>query len=136
VSESLSRQAMFDRAVIGLRSQGYERSVDAVGTCLYASHGNERRCAWGWVDRDLTPDHNFGTVSSLRSNNIGIAAKLDQADLDFANALQRCHDFASSPSEMRAMLRAFAIMFMLLWPTSDGELPVVHDRVAFEVDLP
>ena len=50
-----SHQEMFDRAVRGLASQGFQQALEG-NACVYdmpMSDGPIRHCAWGWVDTEL-----------------------------------------------------------------------------------
>lgn len=114
----LTRQEMFDRAFIGLRSQGFQRCVDDTATCVY--HGrNGTHCAWGWVDPDGTPHGNSGGgVLTLRVAHRGLAARLSEDDLEFAVDLQSVHDsgWARSTVQMEPRLRDFASKYNLTVP--------------------
>ena len=101
---AISRQEMFNRAFIGLASQGFTRCMSG-GDCVYLADDG-RRCAWGWVDASLGAGDN-GDVGNLRDQGIGIAAKLDDDDLLFAMELQATHD-ESTNTALQEDLRLFA----------------------------
>lgn len=117
MSEPLTRQEMFDRAVIGLRSQGFTRCLHARGGCAYAD-GAGRHCAWGWVDTELPYDQAL-FVAALARDKIGLAATLDHTDLEFVVGLQVCHDAGIMPDSMERRLRALAITYDLIFPESE-----------------
>ncbi len=106
----MTRQEMFNKAVRGLRSQGFRRCTDDLGRCLY-SDNNGRHCAWGWVD-----EASWDAVGTVRMLPAGIAATLNDDDLDWAVRLQSCHDKHDSPAGMEEVLRKFADDFNLTWP--------------------
>lgn len=113
MSELPSRQEMFDRAVIGLRSQGFQRAHEP-GGCVYQTHDG-LRCAWGWIDMSL--DRNDGgSVSTLRSRKRGIAEFLNADDADWAAGLQSCHDMGMTPDNMVYQLVRFADRYGLIFP--------------------
>lgn len=104
-----SRQEMFDRAFLGLSGQGFVKAVESVGgrePCVYVDPEG-RRCAWGHVDPSLGP-RDVGTVYNLSEEGRGIAGRMTAGDLDFARALQRCHDGSGGPDDMRERLLKFA----------------------------
>lgn len=108
-------QEMFDKAVRGLASQGWNRCLSNgdYGTCCYSNQAN-MRCAWGWVDLELGIEH-VGTVYDL-ANNGGIAATLSREELQFARQLQIAHDGAFEPRNMLHDMRVLARDYGLKWP--------------------
>ncbi len=129
-----TRQEMFDRAVRGLRSQGWERCITPEvrspaagpqapgGNCVYERRlddGRVMHCAWGWVDPEGTADprvkedHN---VKMLADDGIGLAAVLGEHDLWFAKQLQRCHDEPGGGEWMERRFRTLAEECNLTWP--------------------
>lgn len=119
----LTRQEMFERAVRGLSSQGYrkcgmgvaEMSCEDVPACAYSSLDGKTHCAWGWVDPTLTA-RQTGTVNTLRTYGVGVAAELTDEDLSFACDLQSCHDCSRDPASMRQALVEFGAKHGLAWP--------------------
>ena len=126
----MTRQEMFDKAVIGLRSQGWERcsifeGAAGVERCVYQKRVGDsvQRCAWGWVDQSLTGLIS-GTVGNLRERGIGLAADLSYAEANWADNMQAAHDnfnyagtvvfFEAPPMEQR--FREFAADNDLIWP--------------------
>ncbi len=112
----ITRQEMFDRAVRGLRSQGFERAAvsSGMGTrCVYQTKSGHR-CAWGWVDRSLTNES--GRVDTLHIRKVGLAATLEEWDVSWALSLQEAHDVSKSPADMERTLRNFAITYELVFP--------------------
>jgi hypothetical protein len=114
----LTRQEMFSRAYLGLKSQGFTqcaRPNDAgLMQCVYEKDG--KRCAWGWVDLSLT-ENDIGTVVGLRGNGRGLAAELSGDDAEFAMELQKVHDsFDRDGLPMALRLRDFATKYGLTVP--------------------
>jgi hypothetical protein len=105
-------QEMYNRAVIGLRSQNWERAVDENGNCVDCTPGGAR-CAWGWVDPVATK-HMWENVATLRDSGVGVAASLSDVQLTFALALQSTHD--SKLPGMEARLRDLGHRWRLDWP--------------------
>lgn len=119
----LSRQEMLDRAVKGLRSQGWERCIAPSGACHYFL--NDKRCAWGWVDPEGTyrgGNVPVGDLYTIRREGIGLAADLPAADVDFAYELQRCHDDRGNitPDMVEARFHSFTLHNGLKWPLDEG----------------
>ena len=122
----LTKQEMFDRAYIGLASQGFEQCTTSLGTCIYTSNDGSKHCAWGWVDPaawalTAVSVPSFGaSLDSLISARIGIAADLYENGLyTLASALQGAHDSANSADDMKVKFRQLAQDFNLTIP----ELP-------------
>ena len=109
----LTKQEMFNRAVRGLRSQGFTRCMVAGMGCSYGD-GEGHHCAWGWVDTSLANE--IGSVYALRDRGIGVAAQLSTDDVEFAAALQTAHDCGLTPVRMEGSLRALAERHNLTWP--------------------
>ena len=111
----MTKQEMFNLAVRGLRSQGWVRAFDTVrGGCVYET-SEGLRCAWGWVDRELTSAV-CGTVGRLYDDGVGLAAKLDAERLAFAAELQRIHDYEELLPSMEARFRELGERHNLEWP--------------------
>jgi hypothetical protein len=112
----ITNQEMFDRAVRGLRSQGFERCLSADGEPVY-NDGCGKRCAWGWVDDSIPPNkHNSFFVEGLAADQVGLACTLDIDQLAFARSLQWCHDDSSNPTTMQRRLRQLCYRERLTWP--------------------
>lgn len=120
----LTKQEMFERAVRGLASQGWEQSQDPDnGQCLYATVAEDglvlRRCAPGASPPDGTAGHESMTVIDLRAHRIGVAAELSDEDAVFAQELQQVHDGQGSRApaiEMRRAYAKFGYHHGLKWP--------------------
>lgn len=117
----LTKQEMFNKAYLGLASQGFERcgeyrAGDSSGlrrfVCEYSNREGTRHCAWGWVDTSI-PYGTLGRVTHLA----GIALTLSNADLTFATRLQLQHDVAASPNDMKNRLHTLASDYGLTVPT-------------------
>lgn len=110
----MNKQEIFTKAYIGLRDQGFERSVtvDEHGdeTCAYRGD-NGLKCAIGHCIPDErykpelegdTPNHN----PKLLGKALGFS--LTPEDALWLTDLQRCHDSACSGSGVQRYLRRFA----------------------------
>ncbi len=122
-----SNQEMFDRAVRGLASQGWQKSESDDrhhGTlCVYRKEmpdGSVRHCAWGWVDPEGTAHNPDGSVETLYANGTGLAASHSGMNLMFARNLQRSHDNSSDAGSMVLAFRALAERYGLSTEVMDG----------------
>ncbi len=105
-----SMQEMFDRAARGLASQGWMQSLsgyDRFGEakCVYdmpMSDGSIRHCAWGWVDPEGTANAGTLGIGSLRRRCFGLAPRLSERQMEFAEYLQMAHDESPRPEAMMA----------------------------------
>lgn len=121
-----SRQEMFNRAYLGLKSQGFQRAHSLADGCLYLMDDG-KRCAWGWVDPEGTVNQwgqpMVGSVTTLASRGCGIAAGLGLDDMEFAMDLQEAHDRTDlwpADGRMAGALAKFAAKYGLTIPTSEG----------------
>lgn len=110
----MTRQEMFEKAMRGLASQGWERAVRSrwqPAACVYQT-ADGKRCAWGWVDMSLTAEstgdvHNCG----------GLADSLDEWTRAWARRLQATHDsYREDPRPLRDRFIDFAGENNLTWP--------------------
>lgn len=112
---ALTKQDLFNRAVRGLASQGWQRAAhDVDGPCYYASESTALRCAWGHCDPSITPK-DIGTIYMLRHLERGLARWLTTAGYDFAGDLQRTHDMHRDQF-MKYYFSAIAAEHKLVWP--------------------
>lgn len=118
----MTNQEMFDKAVRGLRSQGFTQCTllneNGMNRCMYADN-NGKHCAWGWVDEATWhPDVNKPAVifSDLRRLGVGLAARLPEAQHSFARDLQSAHDGNNKSHGMEAALRELAVRYHLTFP--------------------
>lgn len=112
------RQEMFDRAVRGLASQGFEK-CEIGGSCRYADNEG-RHCAWGWVDPSLTSS-DMESVYGIRHK--GVAATMSEDEiLGFGLSLQKAHDLVYTfnttmvKTTMVKTLQRVANKYGLTWP--------------------
>lgn len=117
----LSKQEMFNRAYIGLKSQGFKQCVREDGECLY-SNGSGMHCAWGWINPDTTLEEGDGLADY--GNIDKIYAELDASGKDFARALQNLHDTNNNPKVMERALYRFAGLYNLNIPSTTTETTV------------
>ncbi len=112
----MKKQEMFDLAVRGLRSQGFNRCL-VNGDPVYAD-GTGRCCAWGWVDPQTaaSPEYSKYYVNGLMADGVGVAAGLDLGAISFARQLQWCHDDSPTPSTMERRLKQLGERESLQWP--------------------
>lgn len=109
----MTLQEMFDKAYMGLYSQGFKKCNNSVH-CVY-SDGKGNHCAWGWVDPTLGADVT-GRVYSLYQSGVGIAGTLNEGQLNFASDLQGAHDASCTPKHMKRLLNNLAQQYNLLVP--------------------
>lgn len=112
MSMSMTTQEMFDVAVAGLASQGFERSGQETGsgfTCKY-SDDKGRHCAYYYVDprTDLVE-------GQICENQEGFDEKPYHFRA-FSRALQDAHDEGETPDMMRSKLRSLAADYSLTLP--------------------
>lgn len=107
-------QEMFNKAYIGIRSQGFSRCY-VEGKCVYSSNG--KHCAWGWVDTNI-PDGAYpsSNVKDLYYMKKGVAAHLSFDELGFAYELQHTHDVSYTEYSMEMNLRGLATHYGLTIP--------------------
>lgn len=124
-AEIPSRQEMYDRAYRGLAGQDWER-VTVNGHCAYlkVSDGRILRCAWGHVDPEETGRcADAGNVFDLAWAKVGLAGRLSEDDLMWADELQGMHDGAGfgreregCPVDMEERFHWFAAKHGLVIP--------------------
>lgn len=115
----MTRQEMFDKAVRGMASQGFERCSrpsrrGEPGDYVCAYTDGCSHCAWGWVDESL--EDIDASISTLQIQAIGLAGELDAATVKWAQELQECHDNGGTPESMVRRLREFAREHNLTFP--------------------
>lgn len=113
----ITKQEMFTRSVVGLRSQAFARCL--VEDEPVYNDGDGKRCAWGWVDESIGPEkkNNGYYVSGLAEFGIGKVAKtLDLEHQAFAGELQWCHDDSATPTTMERRLRQLGVREKVIWP--------------------
>ena len=120
-----TRQEVFNRAYLGLASQGFQQSKSSCGpetsACMYRG-ANGRRCAIGWCIPDEKYDPNFEGKNVLENWKIVRAIGLDITDqqfgpdLQFARSLQVAHDAAKTSMDMRYRLDMVAKKYHLTVP--------------------
>jgi len=110
----MTRQEMFDRAVRGLRAQGWAQCMQtAHAGCAYENDLGQR-CAWGHVDTSLSRID--PSVYTLYNRGQGVAGQLSLIDAGWAQQLQNVHDSYPLPEEMEAAYRIFADTHNLHFP--------------------
>ena len=124
-----TRQEMFDRAVRGLASQGWQQCVleeDEFGgrNCVYSRDG--KHCAWGWVDQAAW-SHLDTPLNRLAEAGVGFAGKLSMSDRSWARALQNTHDNNEQPKQMLLAMYNFGQASGLSWPE---DVPTELDATA------
>ena len=112
----MTKQEMFNRAVRGLRSQGWEQAYsNERGSCVYETEDG-KRCAYGWIDPSLGRE-TIGSVQTLCYRKIGLAAELDRIAILFAEELQMAHDTSKNSEHMRTKFVMLAEIHGLTWPS-------------------
>ena len=107
-------QEIFNKAYLGLASQGFQQAVDSMGACQYLDdHG--LRCAVGHCLSN-PPRHSDFNVYSLIQNNPDAAKDLAGVSFDFLADLQLCHDLGKTPVDMVELLKRFVARYYLTVP--------------------
>ena len=121
--QGLTKQEMFDRAVRGLRGQGWQQAIKinchGDSNCVYYDEETGRRCAWGHVDPEGTRYIGNVNVWSLYRGGVGLAKLLDEEGVSFASSLQDAHDaggLSLSPEDLEQRLRDLGTRYNLTWP--------------------
>ncbi len=118
------KQEMFNAAFIGLASQGFERSVDDTGQCLYRGP-NKKKCAIGWclTDEEVESIDIYDDAHDVvwefwtgdRSGDEFYSFNM------FAHELQEVHDTSEIPDVMEEKLISFATTRHLNVPSIGDE---------------
>lgn len=109
----MTLQEIFSTAFIGLRNQGFERSM-AFGGCMYRGEGG-LKCAIG----HCIPDEKYTFDLEGAAADIPMIMKAIGADNKIALPvieLQEAHDNGSNPRRMEILLREFAEQYGLEVP--------------------
>lgn len=114
----MTKQEIFNKAFIGLKSQGFKQSVWA-NNCKY-NGPNNTHCAIGWVIPNLPETYSIGAIAwSFPEKLIGVIAE-DHNELDqlrpFLQDLQTAHDLGYEPETMKSKLERFAKTYELEIP--------------------
>lgn len=109
----MNTQEVFDKAYLGLKSQGFRKSANHNNKCFYRGPAG-LKCAIGHCIPDkaycVDWDSKNGTLAS------DIQAELKEMDYDlfsevsgdFLDNLQAVHDNSNSPEDMKRRLQDFA----------------------------
>ena len=108
------KQEAFNAAWLGLKSQGFELSVDINGICRYRGQ-NGLKCALGWC----VPDDMYNPKIEGWGARDLLLSICEQTDVLFFDKLQICHDYAKDPSDMERRLRDLAKDYNLTIPEGD-----------------
>lgn len=113
----MTRQEIFNKAYLGLKSQGFKQSEWA-GSCKY-NGPNNTHCAIGWVIPDLPENYTIGAIAwTFPEKLIGVIAEnLEELDQlrPFLQDLQIAHD-GYDPQTMKWKLERLAKMYELEIP--------------------
>lgn len=109
------KQGYFDKAVAGLKGQGYQRAIDphyGGSRCLYRGP-NGTKCAVGHLIPDDVYTEEMDDPTPLATVIQAIGVPCDSLDgvWSFFNDLQRAHDAGDEPTLMRSNLRDFAATY-------------------------
>lgn len=116
----MDKQEAFNKAYLGLKSQGFKMSVLNSGMCVYRTEGG-LKCAVGWLipDDKYSPEMDDTSMGSGISRNLlvqevlGIKGK--RAAIDFLFYLQGVHD-SGADQDMQEGLKKFAKNYKLTIP--------------------
>ena len=113
--ETATYQDLFDAAVRGLASQGWERSMDENDdVCAYRGECG-RKCAIGWlIDKDDYRPEIEGYDASK------IFACTNQK-MQFLQAMQNAHDGHAKPQLMLSEFMGLSEDYKLEWPADVGK---------------
>ncbi len=118
---TFDRQAFFDRAVRGIRTQGALAGIPG-GACFYREPDTGHKCAVGWSipDEAYSPAfemHIPGFKGDDTSKKLALAAGLEEgADTVFALRVQSLHDNSETVPEFLHKAEGFAIALCLSFP--------------------
>lgn len=119
----MDRQRVFNAVWEGLKAQGFERSMNDNGGCVYRGEDN-RKCAIGI----LLPDATYNRLRDPEGCNVEELTRRgafpewaapesdDCMDVEFLHDLRRSHDRGLTPDEMQARLRVVAGTYGLTVP--------------------
>jgi hypothetical protein len=114
----MTRQDIFNQVYLGLKAQGFERSVWGDGAFCQYRGPDGLKCALG----QLLPDEHYQPWFDDREKSTSVAfdavvAVLPKcADTEFYNDLQLAHDCGRTPERMQLNLSEFADEFGLEIP--------------------
>lgn len=113
----ITKEQAYLKAVEGLASQGFIRSVDRNGYCMYRKNRQKDckiKCAIGWLIPDERYSKKFEGNSFTFINwdceikkEIKQSMEVEGLENSWAYSLQGCHDKGKTPDEMKAKLRQF-----------------------------
>lgn len=117
----MTKQEMFDKAVKGLASQGFEKCWDG-DTCKYKK--GKSRCAVGWLLPEKLKSIDGQNRTRIESIDCDVLGLIDSYKVptfisdndDFLDGLQCAHDESDDPANMVLRLKEFAA-------THDLEIP-------------
>lgn len=114
MTQTLTRQEIFDTAYRGLEAQGFKQSLNGSG-CSYRGDDG-RKCAIGHI----IPDERYNSdMEGIAADNLADKCLNDLiaiSDYDFIWRLQRCHDGSYEPKAMQECLRELADGYDLTVP--------------------
>lgn len=115
----MTKQEIFNKAYLGLKSQGFKRSGTVDQPCMY-NGPNNTHCAIGWVIPNLPESHSIKKIAiNFPEKLLGIVAvnnfELLQI-LPFLRRLQTAHDEGFTPTEMQRDMLHIAKDFNLEVP--------------------
>jgi hypothetical protein len=113
----MTRQEIYNKAYLGLASQGWVQSINDMELCQYRS-GDGRKCAVGWLipdDKYEKSMENTGIGQLIRYREFDCIAELAHEER-FLSQLQSAHDEEHIPDNMKARFEAIAIEWGLEIP--------------------
>lgn len=115
----MTQQEAFTKSVLGLRLQGYQRSMLPYNGCGYRDHKNKRRCAIGHLltDPEAHTMEGRGPINSYLKKHPDQVKSLAGLEIQFLYELQNVHDWGMTPKQMEEDLRNFAVKWKLEFPT-------------------
>lgn len=139
VTTRMSQQELFDKAVEGLASQGFKRSMTDLGKCAYRGENN-MKCAIGHLvtDEQLLSVakthvglHKSSSSETFNGFWVGFGAfafsPILGHDRSFLDALQAAHDMGHKANDMIERLRDFAREYRLSTESLDAAVQARRD---------
>lgn len=109
-------QETFNTVWNGLKSQGFAKSSNEDGDCMYR-HPDGLKCAAGWLIPEGADGFDVKVHNGMEVYDVPLFVEnLTQGQLDFLSMLQYAHDMSDDPEHMQSLLRGLAADYDLEVP--------------------